>query len=86
MEITNRSDRTLMPKIVFLKDVMQGIMINGISGQQIGKIIPGNTKSIPLTLFPTQPGVQKISGIQIIDESTQKKFDFQDVLHVFVDT
>lgn len=32
-----------------------------------------------------KPGVQKITGIQIIDEITAKVYDFNDLIDVFVE-
>jgi hypothetical protein len=46
----------------------------------------GGTRSISLTLFPTKPGVQKITGIKVVDESTGKAYEFNDLIDVFVET
>jgi hypothetical protein len=33
-----------------------------------------------------KPGVQKINGIRVIDELTDKSYDFDDVIDIFVET
>jgi hypothetical protein len=85
LEITNRTDRTLLPRLLFNKTPSAGVSVNEISGGKIGKIISGNTKSVPLTLFPSKPGVQKITGLQIMDDKTQRIYDFNDVFDVLVE-
>jgi hypothetical protein len=85
LEITNRTDRTIVPHLLFNKVVNTGVMVNEVSGEKIGKIIAGNTKSVPLTLFPSRPGVQKLTGIQIRDNVSQRVYEFNDVFDVLVE-
>jgi len=85
-EVTNRSENVISPRITFLKSKMTGIMWNGISGQKLGKLSVGQSTSIFLTLFAMKPGVQKINGIRVMDELTDKSYDFDDVIDIFVET
>jgi len=84
-ELTNVSDKSILPRLTFLKSKMTGIAVNGISGQKLGSLSAGETTSITLTLMPVKPGVQKITGIRVTDEKTEKTYDFNDVLDVFVE-
>jgi hypothetical protein len=52
----------------------------------VEKLDPGATSTVSLSLFPIKPGVHKITGIRIVDELTQKNYDFTDVIDVFVET
>jgi len=63
---------------------MSGILINGISGMNLGHLPQGATKKVPLTLFPLKPGIQKITGIRISELQTERKFDFDDLMDIFV--
>eukprot|EP01098_Paradermamoeba_levis_P003545 TRINITY_DN1598_c0_g1_i1.p1 TRINITY_DN1598_c0_g1~~TRINITY_DN1598_c0_g1_i1.p1 ORF type:complete len:336 (-),score=85.47 TRINITY_DN1598_c0_g1_i1:200-1207(-) len=85
-EITNKTDRPMNAKLFLVKSKMSGIMVNGFSGQSLGQIHPNSSKSIPLTLFPIQPGVQKITGIQVVESTNDKRFDFDNFLDVFVES
>jgi len=81
-DLVNRSEKTIVGRILLLKNKMDGILITGLSGQYIN--LPVNqTVNVQLTLFPIKPGVQKISGIRIEDEHEHKTFDFIDVADVF---
>ena len=85
-EIHNRSDRQITPRIEYIKTLMVGIIANGISGQVMGKIEPSGTQSLQISLFAVKPGVHKISGLRIVDESSQKNYDFNDIIDVLVTT
>jgi len=65
---------------------MTGIMWSGLSGQKLGRLAAGATSSVNLTLFAMKPGVQRINGIRVVDELTDKKYDFDDVIDIFVET
>jgi len=85
-EVTNRSDSAISPRITFAKAKMTGIMWNGISGLKLGRLAAGTTSSVQLTFFAMKPGVQKITGIRVVDELTEKNYDFDDITDVFVET
>jgi len=88
-ELTNRSDKVIVPKLSFLKaqkNSNNNIVVNGLSGQHLGKLPGGSTTTISLNLFPTKPGVQKITSIRIVDEQTDKSYDFHNLIDVFVET
>jgi len=40
---------------------------------------------VTLNLFPLKPGVQKITGLRIIELQTDKKYDFDNIIDVFVE-
>jgi len=84
-EIANRSEKTINAKLILLRNKMSGILVNGISGQTLGLMTPSTNKTITLTLFPLKPGMQKITGIQIIDtNANDKKYDFENLSTVLV--
>jgi len=82
--ITNRSGGLLIPRLFLLKEKMSGIMLNGISGLNLGQLQQNATKTVPLTLFPLKLGVQKITGIRVVETQTDKKYDFDNIVDVFV--
>ena len=77
--ITNCCERSILPRLILAKNratgtaskmathiiISIGIMINGVSGQNLGLIAPQETKTFPLTLFPLKAGVQKITGLRL---------------------
>ena len=63
---------------------MSGVVISGISGQVIGKLGPLQSTTFLLTLYPLKPGVQKITGLRFVDTSSDKRFDFDNILQIYV--
>jgi len=84
-EIINRAESAINPKLEFLHHAVGGILAFGLSGQVFGQISSGGSLSIKLSLFPSKPGVQKITGIRITDTLSEKNFDFYDIIDVFVE-
>jgi len=84
--IINRTDRFITPHLHFSKTKMSGVMCNGISGQNMGRLGPGGSTVSNIIFFPLKPGVQKITGITVIDKETDKEYTFDDVIDVFVET
>jgi len=86
-EITNRSEQAILPQLFFNQTTTSGGILGfGISGQHLEKIDPGKEISVPLTLFPIRPGVQKISGLKVTDRSTEKTYEFKDIVDVFIES
>jgi hypothetical protein len=55
-----------------------------MSFQQLGVIAPKASKVVPLSFFPLKPGVQKISGLQIVEIHSDKKYEFDNITSVLV--
>eukprot|EP01103_Thecamoeba_quadrilineata_P014329 TRINITY_DN4242_c0_g1_i1.p1 TRINITY_DN4242_c0_g1~~TRINITY_DN4242_c0_g1_i1.p1 ORF type:complete len:402 (+),score=83.86 TRINITY_DN4242_c0_g1_i1:87-1208(+) len=82
--LTNRTLKTLNLGLFFNNDKMSGILITGLSGKSLGQLSQSEIKKIPLTLFPVKPGVQKITGIKIVDMQTGSFYEFDDLVDVYV--
>jgi hypothetical protein len=86
-EILNRSDRPIQPQLFFNQSsTTLGIMGYGISGMHLERLEPGKEISVPLMLLPIRPGVQKISGLRVTDLTTERAFEFKDIVDVFIET
>lgn len=83
--VTNQSPVASVHLVLYLlHQKMTGVVISGISGQSLGKLSPLQSKSFPLTLFPLKPGVQKITGIRFVDVLCDKRYDFDNLLQIYV--
>lgn len=59
-------------------------MINGVTGKSLGPVSPGESVSTEISLFPMFPGLQSVSGLCIVEQQFNKKFDFDHIVDVFV--
>jgi trafficking protein particle complex subunit 13 len=82
--LVNQSSHTASLILLLIQQKMSGIMITGVSGRNIGTLPPHASKVISLTLFPLHPGVQTITGIRIIDTTSDKRYDFDRIASVLV--
>eukprot|EP00164_Ancoracysta_twista_P008444 GFYU01012226.1.p1 GENE.GFYU01012226.1~~GFYU01012226.1.p1 ORF type:complete len:459 (+),score=100.52 GFYU01012226.1:88-1464(+) len=83
--VSNVSDKSYhLQFCVEQPDTPAGISVNGVSGQFLGEILPRTTASIPIGLFPIKPGLQKISGIHVVDIRNSTSFALEDPVEVFV--
>ena len=61
-----------------------GVLLNGVSGQSLGELQPGEQVEVPIDMLPMQPGIQKIGGVDIVDEDTYNKIEFQELGEILV--
>ncbi|XP_022101769.1 trafficking protein particle complex subunit 13-like isoform X2 [Acanthaster planci] len=81
--ITSCCERTMDLKLV-LNNTENGLMWLGVSGQQLGKLGPGASMDIELTLLATVPGLQSVSGLRLTDTYLKRTYEHDDVAQIFV--
>ncbi|XP_039288736.1 trafficking protein particle complex subunit 13 isoform X2 [Nilaparvata lugens] len=81
-KIVNTSDR-LMDLVLGLEPC-NGLAWCSVSGKQMGKLEPGNSLQLSLSVVPLNTGLQAISGIRLKDVSLKRTYDYDDLAQVFV--
>ncbi|XP_038048342.1 trafficking protein particle complex subunit 13-like isoform X2 [Patiria miniata] len=81
--ITSCCERTMDLKLV-LNNTENGLMWLGVSGRQLGKLGPGGSMDIELTLLATIPGLQSVSGLRLTDTYLKRTYEHDDVAQIFV--
>ena len=56
----------------------------GLNTRSLPTLPPGQTAALPLSLFPLRSGVQRVSGLQIVDPQQQTVFKFSNIAEIFV--
>lgn len=88
LQITNRGTKFIQPQLVVLKNVMDGLLVNGHLEQDLGDLRPDTSNTLNLHMFPVKPGIQKITGLSVrVPDSSGivKAYDFNNLADVFVD-
>lgn len=89
LSVSNRTDRRLGPlEISMSQDDVEGkgaIVINGLWAMVVPSLEPFTTTDLNLSLVATAVGVQKISGIGIVDARDGKPYDTLIATEVFVE-
>uniref|UniRef100_A0A3P9M736 Trafficking protein particle complex subunit 13 n=1 Tax=Oryzias latipes TaxID=8090 RepID=A0A3P9M736_ORYLA len=81
-KITNCSERT-MDLVVEMCNT-RSIHWCGISGRQLGKLSPGSSLLVPLTIFSSVQGLQSISGLRLTDTFLKRTYEYDDIAQVCV--
>ncbi|RZF38354.1 hypothetical protein LSTR_LSTR011877 [Laodelphax striatellus] len=81
-KVVNTSDR-LMDLVLGLEPC-NGLAWCSVSGKQMGKLEPGNSLQLSLSVVPLNSGLQAISGIRLKDISLKRTYDYDDLAQVFV--
>ncbi|KAF6717859.1 Trafficking protein particle complex subunit 13 [Oryzias melastigma] len=81
-KITNCSERT-MDLVVEMCNT-RSIHWCGISGRQLGKLSPGASLLLPLTIFSSVQGLQSISGLRLTDTFLKRTYEYDDIAQVCV--
>uniref|UniRef100_A0A3Q2ZIB1 Trafficking protein particle complex subunit 13 n=1 Tax=Hippocampus comes TaxID=109280 RepID=A0A3Q2ZIB1_HIPCM len=81
-KITNCSERTMD----LLVDMINTASVHwcGVSGRPLGKLSPGASLSLPLTLLASVQGLQTISGLRLTDSFLKRTYEYDDVAQVCV--
>uniref|UniRef100_A0A672IM66 Uncharacterized protein n=1 Tax=Salarias fasciatus TaxID=181472 RepID=A0A672IM66_SALFA len=81
-KITNCSERTM--DLVLEMCNTSSIHWCGVSGRQLGKLNPGASLSLPLTVFSSVQGLQSISGLRLTDTFLKRTYEYDDIAQVCV--
>lgn len=82
-KITSCCERTMDLKLNLLNTV-KGLSWMGISGKQLGKLGPGDSMEIELSMLSTTPGLQSISGMRLVDQNLKRTYEHDDIAQIFV--
>ncbi|KJE92725.1 hypothetical protein CAOG_03639 [Capsaspora owczarzaki ATCC 30864] len=82
--ITNYSEHKMSLRLFAVKSRMTGVLAAGVSGQSLGELFPEASKIIPLEFFPAVPGLQRVSGLRLMDVITGKSFEIDSFMDVLV--
>ncbi|XP_054278638.1 trafficking protein particle complex subunit 13-like [Macrosteles quadrilineatus] len=80
--IINTCERTL--DISLRLESCPGLAWCAVSGQQLGKLEPGQSTYLTLTVVPLLPGLQNISGIRLVDTFLKRTYDYDELAQVYV--
>ncbi|KAJ3447095.1 hypothetical protein M0812_07312 [Anaeramoeba flamelloides] len=72
--ILNRTNDKLPVRLSYQYEKMKGILINGLSGVDLGEIEPFKPEIITIKMFPIFPGIQEIKGIVITNLINKQNF------------
>ncbi|KAK7896074.1 hypothetical protein WMY93_021399 [Mugilogobius chulae] len=81
-KVTNCSERTM--DLVLEMCNTRTVHWCGISGRQLGKLSPGASLSLPLTLLTSAQGLQSISGLRLTDTFLKRTYEYDDIAQVCV--
>lgn len=89
LSLSNQTDRTLGPFEVFLfqRDPIEekAIMVNGIQKLVLPTVEAFSSTDFKLNLIATRLGIQKITGITVVDTREKKIYDPLPDVEIFVD-
>eukprot|EP00026_Physarum_polycephalum_P006721 Phypoly_transcript_06772.p1 GENE.Phypoly_transcript_06772~~Phypoly_transcript_06772.p1 ORF type:complete len:402 (-),score=59.33 Phypoly_transcript_06772:59-1264(-) len=87
LQVTNRGTKLIQPQLVVLKNIMDGLLVNGHLEQDLGELKQEASKTLSLHMFPVKPGIQKITGlsVRVPDGGSFKAYEFNNLADVFVD-
>ena len=61
-----------------------GIVIDGVSGRSLGTLKPHSSQQVTLTFIALEPGMQKVSGLQLFDAVSETLHEVGPLADVFV--
>jgi len=60
------------------------IVVDGVCTRNLGTFRPHSSQSITIRLLPIEPGMQKVTGLQLIDVLTEQVHEIGSLADVFV--
>ncbi|KRX83503.1 putative trafficking protein particle complex subunit 13 -like protein [Trichinella sp. T6] len=85
-QIQNCSERALQLTLTLDDTLQKGLLWNSLSEVQFEPLLPAKTMNVTLTLFAECAGLQFASGMKFYDCNTKRRYEYNDVFHVFVYT
>eukprot|EP01135_Chromosphaera_perkinsii_P012309 Nk52_evm1s2635 gene=Nk52_evmTU1s2635 len=82
--ITNLSERKMNLRLYSVKSKMNKVFMNGTSGQYIGEFPPDCIKGLNISLFPVVTGLQRVSGLRLVDLISGKTYDIDNLVDVLI--
>uniref|UniRef100_H0VB56 Trafficking protein particle complex subunit 13 n=1 Tax=Cavia porcellus TaxID=10141 RepID=H0VB56_CAVPO len=81
-KITNCSERT-MDLVLEMCDT-SSVHWCGVSGRQLGKLLPSASLGLALTLLSSVQGLQSVSGLRLTDTFLKRTYEYDDIAQVCV--
>uniref|UniRef100_A0A7S0I231 Trafficking protein particle complex subunit 13 n=1 Tax=Phaeocystis antarctica TaxID=33657 RepID=A0A7S0I231_9EUKA len=82
--VTNTSSKELHLQLRFEPQGQGGLVIDGVSGRSLGPLKPQASTQVTLTLIALEPGIQKVSGLQLFDTVSEQLHEVGPLADVFV--
>eukprot|EP00128_Syssomonas_multiformis_P012526 Colp12_sorted_trinity150504_noHs@24358 len=84
VRITNVTERKMSLRLFAVKAKMSGVFINGVSGMELGELEPDASLTIDIPLFAMLPGLQRVTGLRVVDQLSNKNYDVDKLTEVLV--
>ncbi|KRY34340.1 putative trafficking protein particle complex subunit 13 -like protein, partial [Trichinella spiralis] len=84
--VSSFSERALQLTLTLDDTLQKGLLWNSLSEVQFEPLLPAKTMNVTLTLFAECAGLQFASGMKFYDCNAKRRYEYNDVFHVFVYT
>lgn len=82
--VINTCDRRLNLTLRLNNTFSNGLLWQGVSGHQLGELLPHSSILLNLEAIPIKTGLLVISGIRLTDVFLKRTYDYDDIAQVFV--
>ncbi|KAJ6253878.1 trafficking protein particle complex subunit 13 [Anaeramoeba flamelloides] len=82
--IQNHANEAIPLRALFRTHEMEGIIIIGLSGINLGKIDPSEKVQLELDMLPIIPGIQTIGGIIVVNLSNHREYKIKQIVKLLV--
>jgi len=85
--VTNTSSSEMQLQLtaaMMLPPATAAIVVDGVCTRNLGTFRPHSSQSITIRLLPIEPGMQKVTGLQLIDVLTEQVHEIGSLADVFV--
>ncbi|XP_064624897.1 trafficking protein particle complex subunit 13-like isoform X2 [Lineus longissimus] len=83
-KVTNCSDRTMDLTLALENTRGCGLLWSGLSGRQLGKLGPSESKKLNLGLIGICQGLQTISGLKLTDTFLKRTYEHDEIAQIFI--
>eukprot|EP00742_Colponemidia_sp_Colp-10_P004024 GILJ01004292.1.p1 GENE.GILJ01004292.1~~GILJ01004292.1.p1 ORF type:complete len:405 (-),score=65.28 GILJ01004292.1:250-1464(-) len=83
--VRNRTSSAMNLRLVLLKAKMSGVLVNGVSTQDLGQIPAHGSIEVLLTLLPLAPGVHPVTGLKFVNMQTNMEIEVDKICDVLVE-
>lgn len=83
-KVVNASERTLDLILKLRSPQDSSLLWCGISNRKLGPLEPGKTTFINLTALPINTGLQKVTGVSLVDLFLKRTYDYDHLASVYV--
>ncbi|KAI7868581.1 hypothetical protein BDF14DRAFT_1791807 [Spinellus fusiger] len=84
LRIRNHSGQSMKLVVSAVKTKMGSVLLSGLSSRQLGDLAPGQSTETQIEFFPLTPGLQRVTGLRVMDLLTGYMKDVDHLCDVFV--